>query len=243
MTFYDLLENIENFEMFSFIDQGFERIIINKYINLDLEIDATLNIVLHEIVQYYPICKHEEYIKEIFEYIFSSTSNIYTIMKLVNVYYKYSNDTKYKETLYKFMLFQVDTPYEHIKLFNLHRKMFDTSRNIIRMEEEVLLNEISNNTTECIDLLYLGISYYQIENLKKANKFINKGLKLFQNIDDVNTLHNIIWKIEEHCTNEKNICFFYDVWLKNFEDKLYTIFREHKNYHEYLDTMSNIWNN
>jgi len=243
MTFYTLLEDLEGFEIFSFIDQGFERIIINKYINLDPEIDAILNIVLYEIVQYYPICKHEEYIKEVFGFILSSTSNIYTIMKLVNVYNKYSHDTKYKETLYKFMLFKIATPYEHIKLFDLHRKMFDTSRNIIKMEEEILLNEISNNTTECIDLLYLGISYYQIENLEKANKFINKGLKLFQNIDDVNTLNNIIYKIQEYCTNEKNICFLYDVWLKNLVDKMYMIFRKHKNYDEYFDTMNNIWNN
>lgn len=194
MTFYTILEDFDNYESLAFIDKGFESIIINKYLNLELNADAMFDIVAYEIEKYYPIRNHEEYIKKIFKCFNSQNSDINSLLSLVDAYSQYSNNTEYKQTLYQYMKFQVATVFEHIKLFDLHRKMFDTKKDDIINEEQILLAEINNKTSDCFELFCIGISYYQLHQIKIADQYIQQGLEIFARHDDINLLSNIINK-------------------------------------------------
>lgn len=241
MKIYEELDYMSEFKEYDFIDQKFKNTMLDKYSNLEVQYNTFFRILSYEIVNRFPIYKHEEYLKEIFTHIVSMSSDVNTHIQLADTFNQYSHDTEYKEKVFKFLLFKVATPFEHIKLFDLHRKMFDTSKSIVQMEEKVLLNEIANDATECFEIFCIGISYYQLDKLKKANKCIEKGFTILKNIDDVNMIYNIVYKFQEYCKSEKNICFRQGGWLTNFDDRLLKILHSHKGFEEYFNKKSELY--
>lgn len=240
MKVYELTDDIN--ELISLnLGKSFYKKMLNKYENLELQDDGLLSILSFEIKKHFPICKHDEYIKKIFSLLLSNNCDVNMQIKLAEIFNENFHDTQYKTKLYNFLLSEVITVFEHIKLFDLHRKMFDTNNSLIQMEEEVLLNEIEKEDIDSLELFLIGISYNQINRLKKANRCIEGCFNQFKKIKDINKMNNIIYKIQEYCRIEKDICFRQGDWLTTFDDKLFKIFRSHKDYEKFHSKRSKLY--